>query len=121
MKKLLFVLSAIALVGGCVKVSAPRDLPSYVTVYPGATDVVSMSMGPMSAIAYQVAARPDDVVDYYRGKASSNGLGETTSIAPGPPDQRQTRFQDLATKRILSLVVRPRGAGSMVSLTYSKG
>ncbi len=125
MKKLLIALAAVALLGGCVKMdkSPPKDLPAYAAIYPGATQTVSMNVGPMTMIIFQAAASPDDVVGYYRSLASSNGLEETNAPAKAdaPPEQRQATFQDPATKRVFVVLARPQAAGSMVSLSYTKG
>jgi hypothetical protein len=125
MKKLLIALAAVALVGGCVKVekSLPKDLPPYVSVYPGATQVVSMEMGPASVVAFQAAASPDDVIGYYRSQASSNGLVEAgaTPSASASSAYRQSIFRDPATKRMMVVAARPQAAGTMVTLTYTKG
>ncbi len=121
MKKLLIALAAVASLGGCVKVdkSPPKDLPAYVSIYPGATQVMSVEMGPMSALAFQAAASPDDVISYYRSQASSNGLEETAE-PNASPSNGQLMFRDPATQRMLMVGARPRGAGTMVSLTYTK-
>lgn len=124
MKTLLIALAAVALVGGCVKIdkSPPKDLPAYVSVYPGATQVVSMQMGPVSALGFQAAASPEDVIGYYRTQASSNGLQETAapSSASASPENRQAMFRDPATKRMLAVGARQQGAGTLVTLTYAK-
>jgi hypothetical protein len=122
MNKLIIALAAVALLGGCMKVSnaPPKDLPAYVTVYPDAAQVVSMSAGVMSAVAFQASAKPDDVIAFYRRQAQADGLPETQAPpqAGAPADQRQAVFGDPAGDRMLVVVARPRGEGSMVSLTY---
>jgi hypothetical protein len=123
MKKLIVALAAVALLGGCVKIdkSPPKDLPAYVTIYPGATSVVSMSMVGMSSMLFQSASKPDDVVAYYRTQASSNGLTEqstaNTSTANTTAGQRQAIFGDQSGK-MLVVVAKPQGDGSMVTVMY---
>ncbi len=117
MKTMIVALAAVALlVGGCMKVgnAPPKDLPAYVQVYPGAAQVVSMNVGPMSALAFQASAKPDEVI------AKTNDLPETQAPAQAnaPADQRQAVFGEPAGGRMLVVVARPHAAGSMVSLTY---
>ncbi len=122
MKKLIAALVVLALLGGCVKMdkSAPKDLPAYVSVYPGATPMMSMNMGALSSFVFQTTAKPDDVISYYRSQASSDGLPETSAPTPAgaPADQRQATFGDPTGDRLLVVVARPQGDASIVSLTY---
>ncbi len=122
MKRLLVAIAAVALLGGCFKVdkAPPKDLPAYASVYPGATGVVSMDMGPMTIVAFQAAASPDDVIGYYRGQASSNGLQETPTNANAAAGGKQLAFKDPTTSRVFMVTARPQGAGSTVSLAYTK-
>jgi hypothetical protein len=122
MKKLIVALAAIALLGGCVKVdkSPPKDLPAYVTIYPGATSVMSVSVAGMSSIVFQSTSKPDDVVTYYRTQASSNGLteqstGNTSTTATA--GQRQAMFTDPSGKMLL-VVAKPQGDGSVDTVMY---
>jgi len=123
MKTLLLAFAVLAL-GGCVKVdkSVPKDLPSYVTVYPGAQPEVSVDMGAMSSFAFRVAASPDDVLSFYRAQAASTGLQETAppASANAPADQKQAMFRDPSGQRILVVVARPQSGMTTVSLTYNK-
>jgi hypothetical protein len=122
MKKLFVALAAVALLGGCIKMdkSPPKDLPAYVKLYPGSTSVMNMSVGGMSVVALQVSAKPDDVIAFYRTQAASDGLPESAApaTANAPPDQKTAVFGDPATGRMLVVVARPQGEGSMISLTY---
>lgn len=123
MKKLLVALAAVALLGGCVKVdkSLPKDLPSYVSVYPGAQPVLSLDMGAMQSVALQTTAAPDDVLTYYRGQAAANGLQEAAAPTTANPatDQRQVMFRD-TSGHTLMVGVRPQGQGTIISLVYTK-
>lgn len=122
MRKLIVAVAAVALIGGCIKIdkSPPKDLPTYVRVYPGATSVMSMSVAGLQSVVFQASAKPDDVVSYYRTEASSDGLPEVSAPAANgaPTDQRQATFNDPASGRMLVVVARPQGTGTMVSLTY---
>ena len=121
MKKLIVALAAVALIGGCMKVNTapPKDLPAFVKVYPGATQVVSMNVMGMQALAFQAAAKPDEVIAYYRTQATSDGLPETTAnAAAANPGQGQATFGDPASGKFLVVIAKAQGDGSMVSLTY---
>jgi hypothetical protein len=119
MKNLIVALAAVALIGGCMKVSTapPKDLPEWVKVYPGAQQVVSVNMGPISSLAFQAPAAPADVVAYYRNGASSDGLIETPMQADASGPVKAT-FRNAAGDEFLTVVAQPQGAGSMVSLAY---
>src|SRR5258707_15665479 len=115
MKTMIVGLAAVALlVGGCMKVgnAPPKDLPAYVQVYPGAAQVVSMNVGPMSALAFQASAKPDEVIAFYRDLAKTNDLPETQAPAQAnaPADQRQAVFGEPAGGRMLVVVARPHPA-----------
>jgi hypothetical protein len=98
----------------------PKDLPAFVKVYPGASQVMSMGMGSMSSIIFQTTSSPDDVVGYYRVQASSDGLSEL----PAQPqtgaraEQRQASFRDSTGGEFLMVIARPQQNSTMVSLTY---
>jgi hypothetical protein len=122
MKKLIVALAAVVMLSGCIKIdkSPPKDLPTYVHVYPGSTSVMSMSVAGLESVVFSTADKPDDVVTYYRSEASSDGLPETqaTTASGASADQRQVTFNDPATGRMLVVVAKPQGAATMVSLTY---
>ena len=122
MKKLMIALAAVALLGGCFKVdkSPPKDMPAYVHMYPGSTPVMSMNVAGLEAVVMQTTDKPDDVITYYRGQASSDGLPETTAppASNATPDQRQATFNDPATGRLLVVLAKPQGAETVVSVTY---
>jgi hypothetical protein len=122
MKKLLLALAATIAVAGCMKIdkAPPKDLPAFVKIYPGASQVMSMNLGPMSSIIFQTTSSPDDVVGYYRVQASADGLSEQSEQpqASAPAEQRQAAFHDAAGGEILVVVARPQQNATMVSLTY---
>ena len=112
MRKLLLAMGAVCALVGCMKIdkAPPKDLPVFVKIYPGATGTMSMSMGPMSSILFQTTASPDDVVSYYRGQASADGLTEQPAKAQtgSPAEQRQAEFRDATGGEILVVVARPQ-------------
>ncbi|MFI4935559.1 MAG: hypothetical protein ACHP7N_13125 [Caulobacterales bacterium] len=123
MKRLIVALVAVALVGGCMNTSKtpPKDLPDYVKIYPGATQVVAMGLGSMSTEVFSTSASPDEVVSFYRTQAQSDGLPEGSAPAPAgaPPEQKQAEFGDPASGKMLVVVAKPsQGVGTMVSLIY---
>jgi hypothetical protein len=124
MKRFLIALAAIALVGGCVKVdkSLPKDLPTYVSIYPGAEPLVSIDMGAMMSVGLRTSASPDDVMTYYRSQAAANGLQEQTpptTTANASADQRQAMFKD-AAGHTLVVGARPQNGETTISLVYTK-
>jgi hypothetical protein len=118
-KKLVVAIAALTL-AGCVKVNSapPTNLPDYVQVYPGATQVMSMEVMGMSALAFRTSAAPDDVIAYYRTQASAAGLPEQTSATQPSGDQRQAAFGDPTSGRFLAVAARPQNGQTLVSLTY---
>ncbi len=122
MKKLIVALAAVAVLGGCMKVSKdpPKDLPDYVTVMPGGQQMMTMNMGALSSEVFTTTSTPDDVLAYYRSQAQSNGLTENTTAAPANANaaQKQATFGDAASGKFLVVVAQPQQSMTMVSLTY---
>src|SRR5580698_5621022 len=79
MKKLILALAAAALLGGCIKMdkTPPKDLPAFVKLYPGSTQMMNMSVAGVTADAVTTTDTPDKVIDFYRTQAASDGLTET--------------------------------------------
>ena len=123
MRKLLLALTAALAVGGCMKVdkAPPKDMPTWVKIYPGASQVVSVGMGPMTSIVFQTTSSPDDVVSYYRSQAQADGLSEQATNPPAgsPPEQRQASFRDSTGGEILVVIAKPQQNATMVDLTYN--
>ena len=123
MKRLLLALAAAAALGGCIKMdkTPPKDMPAYVRLYPGSTQVMSMNLGGMEADAFQTTASADDILAFYRTNAATDGLSETNAPAQagaGAGD-KQLALTDAATGRMLIVVIKPQASGvSMVSLTW---
>ncbi len=120
MSKLLLAAAIAFAVAACVKVSQapPKDLPAFVRIYPGASDVVSMNAGPMQAILFKTTSSPDEVVSFYRTQAAADGLIEQHTNSQAGADQRQAAFRDATGGEILVVVAQPNQNATMVDLTY---
>jgi hypothetical protein len=123
MKRLILALVAATALAGCIKMdkTPPKDMPSYVRLYPGSTQVMSMNLGGMEADAFQTTASADDILAFYRTNATTDGLTETTAPAQAgaAAGDKQLALTDAATGRMLIVVIKPQAAGaSMVSLTW---
>ena len=126
MKKLMLALAAIAAVtalGGCFKFdkTPPKNLPAYVRLYPGSTQMMNMSMGSVMVDAATTPDTPDTVLAYYRTQAAGDGLTETAppaNAAPAP-DQKAIAFE--GPDKMLAVVVKPQtsGAGTTVTLSWT--
>ena len=117
-------LAAVLLVGGCLKMdkNPPKDLPSYVKLYPGGQPMATMAMGPMTSEMETTPDAPDKVLDFYRTQAAADGLTEKQVQAPASasPGQLQTSFTDESGEKMLIVLAKPQGGneGTLVSLTY---
>ena len=123
MKNLILALAAVTLVGGCIKMdkTPPKNLPAYVRLYPGSTQLMNMTMGPVTVDAATTPDSPDTVLTYYRTQAAADGLTETApppNAAPAP-DQKAIAFQ--GPDKMLAVVVKPQasGAGTTVTLSWT--
>jgi uncharacterized protein YceK len=120
MKKLILALAVAALLGGCIKMdkTPPKDMPAYVKLYPGSTQVMNMALGGVTADAATTTDTPDTVMIYYRNQASADGLTEgaapTTTASAG---QQQASFTD-STGKMLAVVAKPQGTGTLITLTW---
>ena len=123
MKKLILGFAAVAsaaALSGCIKMdkTPPKNLPAYVKLYPGSTQVMNMTMGGVTADAFTTPDSPDTVIAFYRTQATSDGLTETqTPSKTTSPDQKQVAFTDPSGK-LLVVIAKPQAPGSMVSLTW---
>jgi hypothetical protein len=100
--------------------NAPKDLPGYVKLYPGAQPTATMSMGPLSTEMETTADTPEAVMAFYRSQAAADGLVEKPVSAPAnaSPGQVQTTFSDASGDKTLIVLVRPQNPGTLLSLTY---
>ena len=107
--------------GGCVKMdkTPPKNLPAYVTLYPGSTQVMNMSVAGVTADAFTTPDPPDTVMIFYRNQASANGLSENATPAPAgaSPGQQQATFTDTSGK-MLVVMAKPQSNLTLVSLTW---
>ena len=123
-KRSLFLgLAAALALSGCFKVSntLPADAPSFVKLYPGSAQVVTVDLAGMKSVVYQApAAAPDAVISFYRTQAATDQMAEQAAPpqANAPADQKQAVFGDPSGDKFLVVVARPQGTGTMVSLTY---
>jgi hypothetical protein len=123
-KRSLFLGIATALaLSGCFKVSnaLPADAPSFVKLYPGSAQVVTVDVAGMKSVVYQApSAAPDAVLTFYRTQAAAEQMPEQAAPpqANAPADQKQAVFGDPSGAKFLVVVARPQGTGTMVSLTY---
>jgi hypothetical protein len=123
MKRVIVAFAAVAVLGGCFKMdkTPPKDMPAYVKLYPGSTQMMSMNLGGMEADVVTTTAAPDDVIGFYRTQGASDGLSETaapTASGAGPND-KQLALTDAATGRMLIVVAKPQSnGGTIVSLTW---
>jgi hypothetical protein len=121
MKRLILTLAAAVALAGCIKVdkTPPKDLPAYVKLYPGSTQVMNMSMGGVTADAFTTTDPPDTVMIFYRNQASADGLTETATPtqAPAAAGQQQATFTDTSGK-MLVVVAKPQANLTVVSLTW---
>ncbi|HEX3916848.1 MAG TPA: hypothetical protein VHW60_05880 [Caulobacteraceae bacterium] len=123
MKKLFAALAVVIVLGGCVKISKtiPTDLPSYVKIYPGGAQVMTMDLGALKAEVFETPAAQADVATFYRTQATSDGLTETAapaSAANSSGGQQEVTFADNATGRMLAVVTKPQDGKTLVTLTY---
>jgi hypothetical protein len=121
MKKLILALAAVTVVGGCMKFdkTPPKDLPAYVKLYPGSTQVMNMSMGGVTADAFTTTDSPATVMIFYRNQASADGLTETAAPAQAgaTAGQEQAAFTDSSGK-MLAVMAKPQANLTVVSLTW---
>jgi hypothetical protein len=123
MKKLIVALAAVIALGGCFKMdkTPPKDLPAYVKLYPGSTQMMNMNMGGMEADVVTTTAGADDVITVYRTQAASDGLTETAApqAAGAAPGDKQASFTDATSDKLLVVIAKPQSSGgTMISLTW---
>jgi len=123
MKRVIVALMAVAALGGCVKMdkTPPKDIPAYVKLYPGSTQVMNMSLAGVTADAVTTTDTPDTVMSFYRSQASANGLTEgaapASATAGATAGQQQATFTDTSGK-MLMVVAKPQSNLTLVTLTW---
>jgi len=111
---------------GAVVQSGPdvkADLPEFAPLYPGSVPSgqvtsVASAEGSGGMFVYTAAATPEQVLGFYRERAKASGLGETAEMNMGAA--RMLSATDEASKRSLQVIVTGEGAGSNVSLTWTR-
>ena len=123
MRKLILALAAVTVLGGCIKMdkTPPKNMPDYVKLYPGSTQVMNMSMAGVTADAATTTDTPDTVMIFYRNQASANGLTESAAPASATggatAGQEQANFTDPSGKMLL-VVAKPQSNLTLVTLTW---
>jgi len=123
MRKLLLALAAVTVLGGCIKMdkTPPKNIPDYVKLYPGSTQMMNMSVGGVTADAATTTDAPDTVMIFYRNQATAAGLTEgaapASATAGAPAGQQQATFTDSSGK-MLVVIAKPQGTGTLISLTW---
>lgn len=118
MKRALISVLAVGLAAACVDKSVPADAPPYAAVYPGASQVASVTVMDVHSITFRVPDTAEKVVGYYRIQATSNGLQEVPVTDPGPPGQQRASFSDSASHRKFTVLAVPKKGATWVSLIY---
>ncbi|HXQ15747.1 MAG TPA: hypothetical protein VN814_14100 [Caulobacteraceae bacterium] len=124
MKRLILALLAAAALGGCIKMdkTPPKDMPAYVKLYPGATQMMSMNIVGMEADVVTTTAAPDDVIAFYRTQAATDGLTETAAppSASAQAGDKQVAFTGATPDQLLVVMARRQsGATGMTMVTVS--
>lgn len=99
------------------------DLPDFAPLYPGATPSgqvtsIASAEGKGGMYVYTAAATPEQVLGFYRDKAKAAGLAEAVEMNMGAA--RMFSATDEASKRSLQVIVTTEGAGTNVSLTWTR-
>ena len=125
MKQLILGIAAVAsaaALGGCIKMdkTPPKNLPAYVQLYPGSTQVMHMDMGPLTVDGAMTPDNVDTVLAFYRTQAAANGLTETTPPQTTSLDASQKQLAFEGPGEFLAVVAKPEGAaGTLVTLSWS--
>jgi hypothetical protein len=122
MRRWILALAAAAALGGCVKMdkTPPKDIPPYVKLYPGSTQVMNMEMGGLTVDGATTPDSVDTVLTFYRSQAAADGLTEMAPPATSSPDPNQKTAAFQAADKFLAIVVKPEGgAGTLVTLSWN--
>jgi hypothetical protein len=123
MKRLILALCAVAALGGCIKMdkTPPKNMPAYVKLYPGSSQVMNLSMAGVTADASTTTDTPATVLTFYRTQATADGLTESaapaTATAGATAGQEQANFTDPSGKMLL-VVAKPQSNLTLVTLTW---
>jgi len=122
MRRWILALTAVAALGGCFKMSKtpPKDIPAFVKLYPGSTQVMNMEMGGLTVDGATTPDNVETVLSFYRTEAAADGLTETAppATSSADPNQKTAAFQ--GQDKFLAIVVKPEGAaGTLVTLSWN--
>ncbi len=104
--------------------AAPKNLPAYAPIFPGAkitsSVVTDAKTGSGGIVAYTVAATPAAVIDFYRKAAAKAQLTNAMSSPPDPDGSQVVLFNQANSQRSMSVSAKPADnkAGTEVGLTY---
>jgi hypothetical protein len=100
----------------------PGNLPPYAKVYPGAKITASMANTRGGILAYEVAAPPETVLNFYKAAAAETNLVAQLDSWNYPHEASEGHvisFGDPnATQRAMSASVKVEGGVTRVGLTY---
>jgi len=100
--------------------SATSKLPSYLSLYPGATVTASFTGsgqdGSGGLISFHVKASPAEVIAFYKQKAAAGGMADTMNAEMGGTSTYVAA--DEKTKKQMSVSATKAADGSDVQLTW---
>ena len=98
----------------------PSNLPSYVSVYPGATVQSSViGAGPQGnggSIAIQTSASIADVVAYYKKQTASAGFSETMNMQSGATTMFSAASKD--SKKSIQIIASASDGGTRAQIIW---
>jgi hypothetical protein len=102
--------------------SATAKMPSYLPLYSGAKVTTSITGngkdGVGGMVAFQVAASPADVVNFYKEKTTAAGMAQTMSAEMG--DTTTYVAANEKTKHTVSISATKGSDGTTVQITWSE-
>ena len=122
MRRLVFAMAATAALGGCFKFdkTPPQNIPAFVKLYPGSTQVMNMEMGELTVDGATTRDSVDTVVSFYRTQAAADGLTETTPPRSSSLDPAQKTVAFQGPDKFLAIVAKPEGeVGTLVTLSWN--
>lgn len=104
--------------------AAPKNLPAYAPLYPGAkvdsSVVTDASTGSGGIVSFTVGAPPAAVIDFYKKAAAKSQLTSSLGVPAEANGSQVLLLSQPGTKRSLSVSVEPAEgqAGTKVGLSY---
>ncbi len=114
---------ATAVLGGCFKMdkTPPTNLPAYVKLYPGSTQVMNMSLAGVTGGRRHHHGHAGHGDDLLPQPGLGHGLTETATPASAQTGasagQQQANFTDPSGKMLL-VVAKPQSSLTLVTLTW---